>query len=178
MKKIFVGIIFVTTMLLFLPSATFAFENVPIKNSQSALQATVKVIGGGRTFHIPTYISNVGDEQVTIEILGTPGGGFEIYNAEEMVYYTPKFYSMIVWGLTLDPSQTVKMFSEIWRGVNYYGKKLPSGEYSVSGFVRAEGGYIFSDPVNIHLEKTKNMYLLEFLNHFPLLERLFSYITI
>ena len=172
MKKIFFGVIFVTIIFLFLPAATLAFENAPIKNCQSALEVTVEVIGSGRTFHIATYISNVGDEQLTIDILGMPGGGFEIHNPEEMVYYTPKLYLMIVWTLTLDPGQTVKMFSETWKGVDDYGNKLPSGDYTVRGFVRAEGGDIFSELVKLHLEKTKNTYISEFLNHFPILESL------
>ena len=178
MKKTFVGVIFVTIIFLFLPVSTFAFENVPIKSSQSALEVTVEVTGDGRIFHIMTYISNVGDEQLTVSILGMPGGGFEIHNIEEMVYYTPKFYFMIEWALTLDPGQTKKMYSEIWKGVDDYGNKLPSGDYSVKGFVRAEDGDIFSEPVNIHLTKAKITNILQLLNHFPLIERLFSYLII
>jgi hypothetical protein len=175
MKKIFVGIIFITILLLFLPADTFAYENVSIKNSQFSLEVTVEVAGSGRIYHITTYISNNGDEQITVRLICMPGGGFEIYNQnEEMVYHVPKLVWLIVWDLSLDPGQTEEMYSETWKGVDNYGRKLPSGDYSVRGIAFTDDGDILSEPVNIHLEKAKSTYILKFLNHFPLLERLLS----
>jgi len=166
-KTLVMGVI-----ILFLPATTFAFENVSINNCQDSLEVFVEIIWCGRIFDITTYIRNVGDEQVTIIILNMPGGGYEIYNQDEMmVYYTPDYVLLIVWELTLNPGQIKKMYSETWIGVDDYGKKFPGGDYSVIGFVNTEGGDIYSEPINIHLEKAKNMYILEFLNHFPLLVR-------
>ena len=164
-------------IVLFLPATSFAYENVSINNSQSSLEVFVEVKGCGRIFYITTYIRNIGDEQVTIMILNMPGGGFEIYNQDEMmVYYTPDYVLLIVWEITLNPGQTKEMYSETWIGVDDYGNKLPGGNYSVIGFVNAEGGDIYSEPVNIHLKKAKSMYILEFLNHFPLLVRFLNII--
>jgi hypothetical protein len=76
------------------------------------------------------------------------------------------------WNLTLDPGQTEDIFSEFWRGVDDSGKTLPSGNYSVIGFVNAEGGNIFSEPANIYLNKAKSIYGIEILNHFLIIEKL------
>jgi hypothetical protein len=176
MKKIMVGIIFTTLILLFLPTATFAYENVSINNSQTSLEVSLEITGSGRTYDISTYINNNGDEQVTVTLICLPGGGFVIYNKnEKMVYHVPKSVFWVVWELTLDPGQTEEIYSGTWKGVDDYGIKLPSGDYSVIGVVFTVEGDIFSEPVNLHLEKTKNTNILEFLNHFPMLENLLSF---
>ena len=156
MKKTFVGIFFITILLLFLPTTIFAYENVPIKNSQLSLEVSVEVTGSGRTFDIVTCISNNGNETVTIMIPNIPGGGFVIYDGEWSVYYAPHFFFPDVWYLTLDPGQSQEMYSETWKGVDDSGNKLPSGDYSVIGFVDAEGRRIYSEPVGIHLEEANS----------------------
>jgi len=177
MKKIFVEIIFVTIILLFLPAATFAYENVSIKNSQFSLEVSVEVTGSGRTYHIATYISNDGDEQVTVMLICMPGGGFEIYNQnEELVYNSPKYVWWIMWELSLAAYQTEEIFNETWNGVDNDWKNLPSGNYSVRGVVFTDGGDIFSEPVDIYLEKAKSKNILRFLEQFPLLQKILCYI--
>ena len=171
-KKILIASLFATLMLLVpMTSAvgvSVAHENMLIKNIQPSIEVIIEVTGNGRTFHITTYISNNGDEQVTLMLLGMPGGGFEIYNQnEEMVYRAPQFVLLIVWELTLEPGQIVEMFSNTWKGVDNDWKNLPSGNYSVRGFVLEESGDIFSEPVNIYLEKAKSKNILRLLERFP-----------
>lgn len=173
MKKTSIKLICIFTLLLFLPNNSFAIENISINTRQSSLEVTVEFTGSGRRFDITTYLSNIGDEQVTVTIMNFPGGGFKIYNAEEeIVYYIPDIVLPMEWNLTLDPGQTEDIFSEFWRGVDDSGKKLPSGNYSVIGFVNAKGGNILSEPVNIFLNKAKSYYDMEILNHFSIMKRL------
>ena len=176
MKKTSIRLICIFMLLLFLPNATFAVENISINTCQPSLMVTVEFTGSGRRFDITTYISNIGDEQVTVTIMNFPGGGFKIHNAEEeLVYYVPNFVFPMEWNLTLEPGQTEDIFSEFWRGVDDSGGKLPSGNYSVIGFVNAESGNILSEPVNIFLGKAKNNYILQILNHLPIMEILQSF---
>lgn len=175
MRKTLVGFILVTIILLFLSGISYAYENVPIKNCQSSLEVIIEVNRTGRIFHIEIYLINNGDEQITILIPNLPGGGFVIHDQGRMVYYTPKIFFPMVWYLTLDSGEMVEMYKETWKGVNDYGQMLPSGDYSAIGFVFVESEIIFSESINIHLEKAKNINILEFLNHFPLFDRLLSF---
>jgi len=172
MRKNFARFIFVILLLLFFPTATYAHENVSIKGALSTLEVTVEVIGSGRTYHITTYISNTGEEQVIVTLICMPGGGFVIKNQnEEEVYHAPKYVYWIVWDLTLNPGQTKEIYNETWTGLDDDWKKLPCGDYLVRGVVFTDKEDIFSEPVTIHLEKVKNMHISEFLSHFPLLLR-------
>ena len=169
MKKIVIGII-VILLLLLLPVTTFANESISIKNSQSSLEVTVEVTGSGRVYDISTYISNNGDEQVTVTFICMPGGGYEIYNKNgKMVYFEPILVWWVLWDITLEPGQTKELYTSTWKGVNIYGIRLPSGDYSIKGVGYSEDGDIFSEPVNIYLPKTRNKCALDFLNQFPLL---------
>ena len=173
MKKTSVRLIFLFTLLLFLPNTTLAFENISVNTCQPSLEVTVEFTGSGRRFDITTYLSNIGDEQVTVTNMNFPGGGFKIHNAEEeLVYYVPDFVFPMEWNLTLEPGQTEDIFSEFWRGVDDGANNLPSGNYSVIGFVNVESGNILSEPVNIFLGKAKNNYILQMVNHFSIMERL------
>jgi hypothetical protein len=165
-KVLVVGIIF-----LFIGIAV-AHENVSIKHSQPSLEVTVDVSGSKRIFDITTYISNIGDEQVTIMITTIPGGGFEIrYNEEGIVYEAPFFFFPDVWDLTLNPGQIQEIYNETWKGVDISGNKLPSGNYSVRGFVNTGNGDFFSEFVDIYLEKAKSKNILSFLERYQMLER-------
>lgn len=171
MKKTSVCLI-LFIILLCLHNSTLAFENISVIDYQPSLEVTVDFTGSGRRFDITSYLSNIGDEKVTVTILNFPGGGFKIYNAvEELVYYVPDFVFPMEWNLTLDPGETKDIFSEFWKGVDDSGKSLPIGNYSVIGFVNAEGGNIFSEPINIFLGKVKNKYILQNINHFTILKR-------
>ena len=175
MQKSHIGKILAIGIIVLFIGMAAAQDNVSIKNIKSSLEVIIDVTGDGKTFHITTSLRNIGDENETIWLICQPGGGFEIYNqSEELVYNSPKLVWWIMWNLSLEPYQTEEIFNETWKGVDNNLSKLPNGKYSVMGVVFTDGGDIFSDPADIHLERAKIRNIICFLERFPILLRLLN----
>jgi hypothetical protein len=150
-----------------------AIESLYIEKPPFSLNVSIDVTGNIRTFHIVTYITNNGNEKESVKLICMPGGGFEIYNQDEvLVYNSPKMVWLIMWELLLEPGQAKEIFNETWKGINNYNQKLPSGKYFVRDVVFTDNGNIFSEQVDIFLEKTIDKNNLIFFQQFPILQRL------
>jgi len=176
-KKLLIKSLTIGIIVLFIGIAV-AHENVSNKNIQPSLEVIIDVTGNGGNFHITTYISNNGNENVNIILRCKPGGGFEIYNQnEELVYNSPKYVWPIMWELYLAVYHTEEIFNGTWKGVDNNLKILPCGNYSVRGVVFTDDGDIFSEPVNIYLVKAKSKNISSFLELFLILQRMLDFIN-
>lgn len=152
MRKIVFCFILVILLLLIFPVTKSAYENVSTDN-ETFLEVSVKVIGRGRIYFIFTIIKNLGEEKVEITHCSI-GGGFEIHNSEQRVYWAPKYPVRIEAHTTLYPGIPSIMFWRSWFGFDDFGKILPKGEYNVKGVVwTQEFGTLYSEPVGIFLGK-------------------------
>lgn len=152
MRKIIFCFILVILLLLIFPVTKSAYENISTDN-ETFLEVTVKVFGRWRIYFIITIVKNLGEEKVEITHCSV-GGGFEIHNSDQRVYWTPKFPLRIASSTTLYPKIPTVMFWRSWFGFDDFGKILPKGEYNVRGVVwTQEFGTLYSEPVGIFLGK-------------------------
>lgn len=152
MKKFLLGFILVFLLLLLSPVTRSAYENVS-SNNKTFLEATVKVFGFRRIFFILTLLKNLGDEKIRVTIYYMPGGGFEIHNDEQRVFWTPKIPTRISYSQIIFPGFPRIIYWSFWTGIDDFGNILPNGDYYVKGFVWTEYGDFYSGPVSIHLGK-------------------------
>jgi hypothetical protein len=177
MKKIFTGI-FVIIILLSLTNITYAYEPELNGNNESDLEITLDVNGSYRKFQIKTKVTNLGDEPINARFSCMPGGGYEVYNKNnKKVYFEPMLVWWTILELYLEPGETKTLYSDVWFGRNMNGFRLPSGEYSIIGFAYMVGGKVSTDPIYIKIPKTRDRIGLDFLDQFPLLERLLSLLS-
>ena len=64
---------------------------------------------------------------------------------------------LILWELTLEKGQKKEIFNDTWRGFDNNWRYLPSGTYKLRGVVFLDDGNIFSEYVDITLEKSTNL---------------------
>ena len=133
-------------------SASVATSRCPLDDDQEPnLKVEVKVVRlFQRWYLIQTTVKNLENERVTL-ITGRPAGGFMVYNDYwEKICSRPRYTTMIIEGLVLEPNQEEIIFIGIWN-MRWY----MSWSFHIRGYMQSyeyQGTrypQILSEPVTI-----------------------------
>jgi len=83
---------------------------------------------------IQVTMKNLGNESVSLDIGGYPGGTFSIFNDEgRFINMNPKFFLTLYWGITLEPGEEYTLYQGVWYQHTMYGRFARNGNYHIYG---------------------------------------------
>ena len=101
-------------------------------------------------------VINTGEENIPITFSNLLFGDFEILNEkEEQVYHFSynKSYLDITANLTIKPGENIELLNTSWNQIDNNQSLLPSGNYTIKGWLPAISQNIYSNNINISLQR-------------------------
>ena len=83
---------------------------------------------------IKVTMKNLGNESVSLNIGGSPGGIFSIFDDEgKFINMNPKIFFTLYWGITLEPKEEYVLYHGVWYQHTIYGRFVRNGDYHIYG---------------------------------------------
>jgi len=83
---------------------------------------------------IKVTMKNLGNESVSLNIGGYPGGQFSIFDDKgKFINMNPKFFLTLYWGITLEPEEEYVLYQGVWYQHTIYGRFVRNGDYHLYG---------------------------------------------
>ena len=83
---------------------------------------------------IKVTMKNLGNESVSLNIGGYPGGIFSIFDDEgKFINMNPKIFFTLYWGMTLEPREEYVLYQGVWYQHTMYGRFVRNGDYHIYG---------------------------------------------
>ena len=83
---------------------------------------------------ITVTIKNLGNETLSLDIGGYPGGRLSIIDDNnKLINMCPKYFLTLLWKLTLEPQEEYTLYRGIWFQRTIFGRLVRNGEYFIVG---------------------------------------------
>ena len=83
---------------------------------------------------VKVTMKNLENESVSLSIGGMPGGGFFIINDHgKTINRFPRYFLLLLWGITLQPGEAIILYQGRWFQNNILGLPVRNGNYHFYG---------------------------------------------